>query len=243
MIPPMEFICGGYFLTKRGPRGAEAVTRPGKFVTISSRTGFYFFPDSWALSWVNESETTRVAIAAALDIPPSALPSLIPQVTDVFEKLFFWPNAIPSVDAARQLLQLVPRSPDWLLVGFAVAAEQVERLLARNAPPPQKPGFAPTGAGGVFKTLAERKPLEPGFVELGFDVLNIDHGMVLQTNLDFDLALTKAYDGILNAEGLLPEYAAARHAAEVLTNRRDLGSPRTMTAAKIVSYDAYRTTG
>jgi hypothetical protein len=89
----------------------------------------------------------------------------------------------------------------------------------------------------VFETLAERKPLEPGFSERGFDVLCIDYGMVLQSHLDFDLALTKAYAGPLNADGLLPDYSAARRAAEVLTNNDAVGSPRTLIAARIVSYE------
>jgi hypothetical protein len=230
----VDFVCGGYFLTKRGPR--ERAFRPqGSFVTISPEQ-VQFFPDTWAISWTQDSDEDRVERAAALDVPASALPDLVPAVTDLFDKLFFWPNVIRSVAAARQLLQLLPATPGWLLIGFGVAADDVQDFLLRNAPPPQVPGFAPTGAGGVFKVLAERKPLEPGFNERGFDVLCIDYGMVLQSHLDFDLALTKAYADPLNAEGLLPDYSAARHAAEVLENNPVVGSPRTLTAARIVTY-------
>jgi hypothetical protein len=39
------------------------------------------------------------------------------------------------------------------------------------------------------------------------------------------------------ARGLLPNYAAAKHAAQALTNRLDAANPGTVTAAKIVCYD------
>ena len=231
----MDFVCGGYFLTKRRPR--ERAFRPqGTFVTISPER-VQFFPDTWAISWATESDEDRVERAAALDIPASALPALIPQVTELFERLFFWPNVIRSVAAARELLHLLARTPGWLLIGFDVAPADVEDLLVRNAPAPQVPGFAPTRAGGVFETLSERKPLEPGFSERGFDVLCIGSGMVWHSHLDFDLALTKAYDGALNVDGLLPDYSSARRAAEVLTNNPAVGSPRPFIAARIVTYE------
>jgi len=235
----VEFICGGYFLTKRGPhRTYERANlgQPGNFVTLSPER-VYFFPDSWALSWVSESETTRAEVTTALGIPASSLPALIPQVTGAFEELFFWPNVIPTVSAARQLLQMVPPSPGWLIVGFGVAEDDVAGLLERNAPPAQKPGLAPTGSGGVFEVLANRQPLEPGFVELGFDVLEISYGMLWHTCLDFDLAATEAYEGALNANGLLPESAAATHAARVLMNQLHPANPLIVTAAQIVHYD------
>ena len=231
----MEFICGGYYLTKRGPRG-RAFRPQGGFVTISPEQ-VQFFPDTWAISWARVSDEDRAERAAALDIPGSALPALIPQVTELFDRVFLWPNVIRSVADARQLLQLLPPTPGWLLVAFDVAAQDVEDLLVRNAPAPQIPGFAPTGSGGVFDTLAERKPLEPGFSERGFDVLCIDYGMVFESHLDFDLALTKAYAGPLNADGLLSDYPAAKRAAGVLTNNAAVGTPRTLIAARIVTYE------
>ena len=88
---------------------------------------------------------------------------------------------------------MVPPSADWLIVGFGVGEDEVAGLLERNAPPAQKPGFAPTGSGGVFEVLAKRQPPERGFVELGFDALEISHGMLWHTCLDFDLSGTKAY--------------------------------------------------
>jgi hypothetical protein len=236
----VDFICGGYFLTKRGPHrayGRATLERPGNFVTLSPER-VHFFPDSWAISWVTESEATRAETATALGIPASSLPALISRVTGAFEELFFWPNVIPTVAAARQLLQMVPPSPGWLIVGFGVAEDDVAGLLERNAPPAQKPGFAPTGSGGVFEVLAKRQPLEPGSVELGFDVLEIGYGMLWHTCLDFDLAATRAYAGALNANGLLPDYAAATDAARVLTNQLHAANRGTVTAAQIVHYRA-----
>jgi hypothetical protein len=186
---------------------------------------------------VSENEATRVETAAALGIPASTLPAVIPQVTGAFGELFFWPNVIPSVSAARQLLQMVPPSPGWLIVGFGVTELEVAGVLERNAPPPQIPGFAPVGASGVFEVLAKQQLLEPGFVELGFDVLEISYGLLSHTCLDFDLASTKAYDGELNADGLLPNYAAAEHAARVLTKHLDPANPDALTVAKIVCYE------
>ena len=65
----------------------------------------------------------------------------------------------------------------------------------------------------------------------------ISHGMLWHTCLDFDLSGTKAYEAALNADGLLPDYAAAAHAARVLTNTLQPPPRRTLTAAQIVRYD------
>ena len=130
----MDFICGGYFLTKPGP---------GSVITLSPEQA-HFFPDSWAISWTTHSDATRAENAAALGIPASTLPAVIQQVTDAFEDLFFWPNVIPSVSYARRLLQMVPHSSDWLIVGFGVSDEGARSLLASNAPLPHQPGFAPS---------------------------------------------------------------------------------------------------
>jgi len=54
----------------------------------------------------------------------------------------------------------------------------------------------------------------------------ISHGMLWHTCLDFDLSGTKAYEAALNADGLLPDYAAAAHAARVLTNTLQPAPPR-----------------
>ena len=235
----VEFISGGYFLTKRGPyRLASGPAPRGAFVTISPQQ-VHFFPAAWALSWTSGDDEVRLEAAAALDIPASVVPALIEEVTRLFnERTFGWPNVMPSVAVARQLLQLLPQSPGWLLVGVGLAVEDVDRLLLANAPPAQVPGFAPNGAGGLYELLCERKPLEPGGVELGFDVLNIAHGQVEQSNLDFDLGSLGAYDGALNGDGLFPEFASARRAAQVLTNNAAVGSSCTLTPAQIVLYDA-----
>jgi hypothetical protein len=226
MLTPVDFICGGYFLTKPGP---------GSAVTLSPEQ-VHFFPDSWAIAWTRQSDATRAESAAALGIPGSALPAVIQQVTDAFEDLFFWPNVIPSVSHARRLLEMVPHSNDWLIVGFGVSEEDSRSLLASNAPLPRQPGFAPTGSGGIFDVLAKRQPLEAGFLELGFDVLEISHGLLWHTSLDFDLRGTKAYDGALNVDGLLPSYPAAQRAARVLTSSLGRGNPSTVTPALIVRY-------
>jgi len=65
----------------------------------------------------------------------------------------------------------------------------------------------------------------------------ISHGMLWHTCLDFDLSGTKAYEAALNADGLLPDYAAAAHAARVLTNTLQPPPRGTLTAAQIVRYD------
>ena len=62
----MEYVCGGYFLTKRS--GCRV---PGtNFVTLSPNHT-YFFPDSWAISWVGETDIERFHCATALGIPES----------------------------------------------------------------------------------------------------------------------------------------------------------------------------
>ena len=67
MMRSWSSVCGGYFLTKRGSeRGGRG---PKDRLTVSSDFAC-FFPDSWALSWVRDSEEGRESHAVALDIPP-----------------------------------------------------------------------------------------------------------------------------------------------------------------------------
>jgi hypothetical protein len=89
----------------------------------------------------------------------------------------------------------------------------------------------------VFDVLARRQPLEAGFVELGFDVLEISHGLVWHTSLDFDLRGSKAYEGALNGNGLLPNYPAAQGAARLLASHLGRANPGTVIPALIVRYD------
>src|SRR5438552_17756366 len=76
----MDFVCGGYFLTKPGSeRGGRA---PPARISLSKDYAC-FFPDDWALSWVQDSDEGRESHAAPLGIPPEELRSLIPRVTSV----------------------------------------------------------------------------------------------------------------------------------------------------------------
>jgi hypothetical protein len=221
----VDYICGGYFLTKSD---CPVLTLSPEHAT--------FFPDSWAISWCSGDEGARLRSAAVLGIPSSALPRLVPRVTAAFDELFFWPNVIPSVDAARALLQFLPASKGWTLLAFGVSGEDAATLMARNAPPPPQPGYAPVGSTGIYATLQKGKPLEPGGVELGFDTLEIGFGLLWHTSLDFDLGATDLA-GTTIAHGLLPDYASAARAAHALTSRLAPNNPGTVTAAQIVRYD------
>jgi len=225
----MEYVCGGYFLTKRS--GCRV---PGtNFVTLSPNHT-YFFPDSWAISWVGETDIERFHCATALGIPESTLPSLIARVTSEFDAgTFGWPNVMPTLAATQTMLRLLPWSPEWLLLAFGIAGDDLGGVLAANAPPPTRPGFAPTGAGGIFEVLSRRVPLEPGFDPIGFDALQISFGFVDETIMDYQLPAI-GYNGAVTTDGLLPDYEAARTVGALL------GTPdRAFTAAIIVSYDPY----
>ncbi len=127
MVSHMEWISGGYYLTKR-----TSCRNPGtNFVTLSPDDA-YFFPDSWAIAWCNEEDAARAHCATALGISESALPTLIPQITELFEKLFGWPNVMPSTDAAQAMLRLLPPSDGWLLLGVGIPSW--ERVSISKSP-------------------------------------------------------------------------------------------------------------
>jgi hypothetical protein len=72
--------------------------------------------------------------------------------------------------------------------------------------------------------LQKGKPLEPGGVELGFDILEIGYGLLWHTALDFDLGAT-GFAGTTNAHGFLPDYTSAAIAAHALTSRLASNNP------------------
>ncbi len=226
----MDFICGGYFLTKRGPRGKRNGRNATAEAVTLSPDQTDFFPSTMVLEWAREKKY-QPQWADSLGIPHELLPALIEKGTAMFDRgVWFWPNVIPSVDTARELLTLIPASADWLLLGFAVAAETVDELIQRNAPPPQARGYAPNGSGGVYLVLREKKPLAPGCTVLGFDILNISDGQLQTASLD-------VFDGPLNSDRLFSDFASAQQAAKVLSDNPRVSKPtQRFTAAMIVSY-------
>jgi hypothetical protein len=210
----MDFFCGGYFLTKRTRRS---------LVTLSPQQAS-FFPDVWAVSWTGESMEARAAAAAALDIPAADLPVLIAKVTQRHreEGTFLWPNVIASVSAARKLLALVTPTPGWLLLGIGVEETEAASLLTRG-PVPR------VGVGGVLPMLGARAPLEPGFRELGYDLIELVSGQIENDQHDFDVRQP------LNADGLFTDYDSAERVAAALGSGPDFS--HRLAIAKVVAYD------
>ncbi|MBS2022447.1 MAG: hypothetical protein JST92_08560 [Deltaproteobacteria bacterium] len=227
----MDFVCAGYFLTKRIGPG-----RPGAgYLTLSpDRTPFY--PDTWAISWAQVSDEARQSRAAALGLPPGSLQTLVPETTALFDRHFFWPNFIRSVLDAKDLVRLLPPLPGLTLLGCEIATDEADRLLRAHPPAPRDPSKPQVRPGGMLDMLRLRRPLEDWGSQRGFDVLCIDHGLIWHTHLDLNLARS-AYDTPLTVDGLLPEYADATRAVEVLRKRDMTVPPRVYVPARIVSYD------
>ncbi|MGH9887096.1 MAG: hypothetical protein ACREBE_16340 [bacterium] len=143
---------------------------PDQLLTASACIG-NFVPDVWSLDWTNISDEERQAAGAALGLAPATLPALMSYVTAGFnEDKFGWPNVVKSADALADLLDLLPRSREWVTLGLALHRNHAAEFLEENAPRDGQ------GAGGVYDILVKKRSPPTGGIILGFEPLGFECG-------------------------------------------------------------------
>jgi hypothetical protein len=167
-----DYRFGGYLVTRPVERGAlmSAELLPGRLLTASACIA-RFVPDVWSLEWTTVSAEERRRAAAEVGIAPEALAAIIRQVTAGFDQgVFGWPNVIQSSDALVELVRLLPRPGEWVVLGLALHRSHVAAFLEQNAPGQRQ------GTGGVYHVLAGEPPLPEGGTVLGFEPLGFENG-------------------------------------------------------------------
>ena len=167
-----SYFFGGYLVTQRvaRPEPVSAELLPAQLLTASACIAT-FVPDIWSLDWTNVNDEQRQEAGAALGLAPATLSTLRSHVTTGFnEDKFGWPNVVKSTEALIGLVDLLPRSREWVALGLALHRNHAGEFLEENAPP------VGHGSGGVYEILVKRPSLPAGGIFLGFELLGFEYG-------------------------------------------------------------------
>src|SRR6266700_337276 len=113
-----RYICGGYRLVKRVPRG-DGLTDllPDNIITLSNCFA-ETAPDDWALDGYNYDDEERAAEALKFGIPAAAVPELVTLMSR--ESGALHSNAFPTLSVAREFYRSCGKGADVALVGIGL---------------------------------------------------------------------------------------------------------------------------
>lgn len=210
--PPQldRYLAAGYFLS----RLVEPV-RPGhRAITLGhDHSPRRFFPETWALSWCKEPPESRVHDAQLFGIAEADLGRVHAWADAAFGKQFGAWDVILRIEDARAMARRFLAGAQGLeLWGLGVHRSVLEALRGGTEPPPQVPGYAPTGASGVHLATELGRPLAPGGTPLGHEPLIAEVGCSYNSpaSLHLDEAAVWGRLGVqANEDGLIDSYEDA----------------------------------
>lgn len=173
-------IAAGYLLLRRVPRPeyASATLLPDRILSASECI-CPRFPDPAALSWVSASEKERSDALRAVGLPRERHSEAETWATAEFGKSLGWPGVFYSVAAALQAREtFFGSTADLAVVGIALSDSQVEEFVTAATPQPPQEGYAPQGESGYLEVVKKREPLAPGHRRLGYELLNVEVGLI-----------------------------------------------------------------
>jgi hypothetical protein len=165
MYSPEDYICGGYFLVKTVGRPkviSELV--PETLLTIS--TCFTdVAPDVWAVAEYKVTDDERVAEAAKLGIPSSALPRLTRLLSEAIGSEL--PNAFPNLAVAEAFYAECTDKADVALLGIGLHPTLLSSAHAQRDDEVNR-GY------GLLERIESQRRLASGGEPLGFEPLGLD---------------------------------------------------------------------
>jgi len=205
-----QYLSAGYFLS----RLVDPV-RPGhRAITLGhDHSPRRFFPESWALSWCKEQPEHRVRNAQHFGIAEADLGRVHAWADAAFSKAFGAWDVIFRIEDARSVARSFLAGAQGLeLWGLGVHRSVLQELREGTEPPPQVPGYAPTGASGVHLTAELGQPLAPGGTPLGHEPLIAEVGCSFNSpaSLHLDEVAVWSRLGVQpNGHGLIDSYDEA----------------------------------
>jgi hypothetical protein len=236
-MPPHEgsdFILGGFFITRPAPRAdyMDASLVPARVITGSGCIAT-FAPDTWALSWVTDTEESRLEEVRRFGLPASSLPSILKWATERFDKDFGWQNVLFTLPAARDFVAThLPSDHDAEIVALVLHMADVDRFISECAP------VQGSGEPGVFTMVSARMPAPPGGAVIGSDVLGYEYGGAFHSYLCH--GLEKDFASRLNVRpngfGLYDSHETARGMARMIGDE-SLGEDVPWNAWRLLRYE------
>ena len=224
--PLSQFISAGFLVTRevmRPPYVSEALLPP-RMVSASGCIAS-FIPDTWCIEWTEDTVDRRVEDAAAFGLDSRGLADVTAWVTPRFDTSIRWPNVIVDLTTANELVsRFLDALPDARVLELALHTSMCEEFCQETEPPPQQPGFAPTGRQGVHEVILAHKPPTAGGRVLGFEPLVFDYSLSCSWLCNsLDTVVHEALGIRPNQHGLIEAFGDARRCVQYIS-RDDVGA-------------------
>lgn len=232
--PSPGLTAGGYFVTRpiERPPHVSAELVPPRVLTVSSCLAT-LVPDTWALSWVKNTQSERLQELRAAGLPDASLSRVMSWVTKALDAgTFGWPNLFPSLDAARRFTaEFLPPGDESVILGIGLPESTGRRFLSTEKPE------AEASPPGVFSTLSLSQPLAAGGEHLGIELLGYEFTGQFHSWLcsGLEVLVAKRFAVRPNANGFLDAPDEAERAAAAIT-QEGLGEPARWDPWHIVRY-------
>jgi hypothetical protein len=215
-----QYVSAGYFLSRwTGEHDCTGVEL--RRITLAhDHSQRRFFPESWTLSWCRETREERIDASAVFGIAEADLDGVIAWADENFGLAFgAWDVFFTLADAQAAASAFLRNAANVELWGVGLHRSLVSGFCKTSEPPPQVPGFAPTGASGLhIATCVRPAPLAEGGSVLGHEILIPEFGASFNSpesrHLD-EVEAFRAAGVVRNAVGLIDSFddalACCRH--------------------------------
>lgn len=209
-----EYVSAGYYLSRYAGFHDCTGIELRRVTMACEHSQRKFFPGTWALSWCNDDDETRIAEAAHFGIGQEQLPGVIAWADDAFDRAFGAWNVFFRLEDAREAAnRFLQQASDVELWGLGLHRSFLTEFTRTSAPPPSSPGYAPTGACGMHIAACRiSNPLEAGGMRLGHEVLIGQDGQGFNSpesrHLD-ECAMVEAVGIKTNEHGLIDRFEDA----------------------------------
>lgn len=216
-------IAGGYYVTRpvERPPYVSAELMPPRILSVSDCLST-MVPDTWALSWVKNTESERLQELRAAGLPDDSLCRVMSWAAKAMDAgAFAWPNSFTSLDTARCFAaEFLPPDHDAVILGIALPESTSRSFLETEKPD------ADASPPGVYTTLALRNAIAAGGELLGIELLGYEFTGQFHSWLCNGLeALVAERFGVRpNSNGFLDAAEDIEGIATVLTHE-ELGEP------------------
>jgi hypothetical protein len=234
-----SLMSAGFLLIKPSPRpNWEGKSLLPEQIVSSSACLCPSFPEPYAISWSSGSEDDQKRRFKKLGLPVERQKEAIDWSTEQFGQVFGWPNVFYRLeDAVAARNRFFPLA-DLRVIGLGLPMEHAARLIDYATPPPQQAGYAPDGASGYYEMAQRSQALPDGGNQLGYELANVDLGMLahswLCNHLEEHCANTL---GIFPAaNGLLPDLASAKQCLAEITKEEVGAEPGLWLPWALVEY-------
>jgi hypothetical protein len=178
------------------------------------------FPGTYVIHWSSDSEDERKHQFEKIGLTAERQKEATDWATERFDQAFGWPNVFYRLEDAVAARTCFFPFADLRIIGLGLSLEYVESFVDYATPPPQQPGYAPIGSCGYYETAQRHAPLPEGGNLLGYELVNVDVGLLTCSWLCLLLEKHCALKlGVFPAtNGLLRDLDSTKQCLEEITN-------------------------